>query len=197
MDELQEPDDEPRMRAAHLVENLDSLDVLGARKRDLVLGEFGRERIDRVRGASRLKWLPFELDVEMTGLVHEVAGRDGLRTWAQVAIRKTLSTPLLSGFVKAALRLVASPTSFVRMLPRAVGQVYRGLGTFAAETSGRGEPALRLDGAAPLTLSSDSWQLGFADAVAIGFSSWDEQASHRVELSDTSILWVLEVDRRS
>lgn len=133
----------PAIRASHAKSNLSSLSRLGADAERRVRAAIRPDTLDAIEGASRVEWLPVELDVEVTEAIERALGAEACRQWAREGLRISMETPLLRPVVDGVVRLFGlSPEHLFRVVPRGIGQVYRSVGEMRFISRGPGEVAL-------------------------------------------------------
>lgn len=124
----------PVMRAMMVRENLQSVITLGAEVDACVRGALGEPRVAEIESAPRSKWLPLELDVELSRLVHEHAGREAFVEWSRASLLASAQSPMLSSFIRAGLRLLGgNPGSLIRLARRGYQQIFRHAGALVIE----------------------------------------------------------------
>ncbi len=122
------------MRAMQVRENLEGVSSLGEEIDARVRARLGEQLIEEIETAPRSKWLPLEVDVELSRLVHEQAGRQAFIDWSRSAVMESAKSPLLSGFLRAGLRLFGgNPGSLIRLSQRGYQQFFRNAGSLIVE----------------------------------------------------------------
>lgn len=158
-------------RAAMLQSNLGALEALGATAAR-VRTRIGAERLARVEDASRIAWLPLELDVCIAEAVDAEAGRAGLRTWLRAGVERSAATPLLSPFISSARAIFGlTPHGFLRRAPQMWTVMYRDCGRAGYERTGEREALVMLVEAPREMLASEpaiqQLGLGLESAIAM------------------------------
>lgn len=178
------------MRAAHIRENLELLSLFDPEIAGQIRDELGAQTIETIEHARRVAWLPLQLDVDLSALVHLHTGRDGLRRWSQFALKNTLQTPLLNGFLAAGFRLLgSSPTTIIKLLPRGFSQIYRNCGKLVVADVRDSGCALRGEGLAGVMLADEPYMLGVGDAFLVPLELLGFSADFDVETSPKSFAW--------
>lgn len=161
---------QPRMRANHIQQNVASLDLLGADVARAVKAEIGAYTLDRIASATRVEWLPIDVDVELTEAVARITGEDGLRKWSRAALAASVEAPFLRPIVRTAITLFGlTPASLLRHAPIGWKQVYQDCGAIRFESVSDTHVRLHLDGAAPQMTSSKPYLVGVAGAWEAAF----------------------------
>ena len=76
------------MRASHILQNLDSLKILGDDVEAKVLALMGPELEQQIRVEIKTNWLPLEFDVRINDALDVVIGSEGIREHACHALTK-------------------------------------------------------------------------------------------------------------
>jgi hypothetical protein len=146
------PPSAPAVRAAHLVDDLRSLSVLGAVDEARVRAQLAPATVRAIEGAIRTAHLPLALNIEMAEAVFRVAGEPGSRRWGAASFLASLEgffKPLFIGLT----RLVApSPTLMFKTFPQGWATTYRDCGTFRVSQPSPGQTRLVGVGLAPAML---------------------------------------------
>ena len=120
----------PAVRAAHLIDDLRSLSVLGARDESRVRAQLDPASVKAIEGATRTAHLPLALNLELAEAVYRVAGEAGSRRWGAASFLASLDgffKPLFIGLT----RLVApSPTLMFKTFPQGWATTYQNCGAF-------------------------------------------------------------------
>ncbi len=122
------------MRAMQVRENLEGLAALGEDVEASVRGQLGEAWVELIETATRSRWLPLEIDITLSRLVDQEVGRAAFLEWSQAAIMSSAESPLLSGFLRAGLRLFGgNPGSLIRLSQRGYQQIFRDAGSLVVE----------------------------------------------------------------
>ncbi len=147
------PPTSPTVRAAHLLEDLRSLTVLGPADAASVLALLPPASLRAIEGAVPTARLPLALNLEMAEAVHRVAGEDGCRRWGTASLLASLDgffKPLFLGIT----RLVApSPALMFKTLPQGWSTAYQGCGQITVAQPAPGQTRLACVGIAPAMLT--------------------------------------------
>ncbi len=157
----------PLMRAAHVREGLERLEMFGelAVRIESRLGEHAASRI---RESAASTWVPLELDLWLTRAVAEIAGADGLDAWCREAIRASIRGPLLRPVLEGATRIFGlSPRSIMGLVPRTFQHVYRNAGGLHRERDEPNRVAFSYRDAPVVVLDDDWYLLGIMSAIAV------------------------------
>jgi hypothetical protein len=161
---------QPRMRANHIQQNVASLGLLGASVVRAVKDDLGAEQLARIESASRVEWLPVEVDVALTEAVARVTGEAGLRQWSRAAMAASVEAPFLKPIVKAAIALFGlTPASVLRHAPTGWKQVYLDCGVIRFESVNDRHVRLHLDDAPLQMTQSQPYLVGTAGAWEAAF----------------------------
>ncbi|HTN53509.1 MAG TPA: hypothetical protein VML50_13965 [Anaeromyxobacter sp.] len=132
----------PEIRAAQLKEDLLALSELGSELASRVLADLAPATLRRIVLATRVDWLPAELNVELAHVGERVLGEDGLRTWGRASVLRSMGTSLLQPILEGAVRLFGlSPPAIFRTVPSAYRAAYRNCGEMVVTG---GEPDARI-----------------------------------------------------
>lgn len=153
----------PQMRASHLKANVESLADLGPAAERAIRARCA-EAIDTIEDAVRTAWLPLEVDVELTGAVDQVCGRERLHRWSRDAIARSAQGPLLGPFLKTLTALGLTPHAALRLAPKAWTTIYRHCGDLRYERVGEREALLLQTDAPPVMLDGEAYLHGIAGA---------------------------------
>lgn len=151
------------MRAAHVQENLRSLDALGEGVRARVRAAIGPALVAEIEGASRVGWVPAALDVALTRAIGRELGDEAVRRWSRDALIASAATPLLRGFVGTAMRTLGASRAVLRWAPRAWNTIYRNAGELQHETEANGTVVLVYEGPREIA-GDDTYLIGVAGA---------------------------------
>jgi hypothetical protein len=136
----------PEMRAAQLQEDITALVELGSEAAARILADISPVTLRRIQDATRVDWLPVEVDLELVYAVHGVVGDEGLRRWGRAAVRRSLDTNLFRPLLETVVRLFGlSPRALFRAVPQAWRATFRGCGEVGVVTEPWGV-RLRLTG---------------------------------------------------
>jgi hypothetical protein len=113
-------------------------------QRDAILREIGSDTLEQIGFAGILSWLPAEHHARIFDAVRNVLAQPGaIALWRDV-MTANLDQPLLRPLVQGGLRLFgATPSSVIRMSPRAWSLVARDCGTHLV-SRGEGRIEVRL-----------------------------------------------------
>ena len=157
----------PRIRAAIVQANLQSLEGLGSEARGAVIDALGPRTVAQIEDSTRMGWLPLEVDARMSQAVVEVVGRDVAIAWTLTSLRETLASPLFATFVGSTLRLFGfGPVGILKMAPRLWRQAYRGMGRIEIAGDEEGARCVRLTGGPALVVDDDMYLWGLGESLA-------------------------------
>lgn len=180
----------PSIRAGFLQSNLAAIEALGTTVAERVRVRIGTDRVARIEEASRIAWLPLELDIAVAEAVEAEVGRPGLRSWLRAGVERSAATPLLSPFLSSARAIFGlTPHGFLRRTPQMWSVMYRDCGVAGyEELAGREALVMLADAPRELLASpAELAQLGVGLEAAIGLVS--QAGSVEVEVQDRRALF--------
>lgn len=122
----------PEMRASHIDSNLRALAALGP-ERERIIREQVPEVVRAVEDASRVAWLPLEMDIRLTDAVERACGRERMKRWARDAIERSAEGWLLRPVLVGLTALGLSPEVALKRVPAGWSLVYRDCGVLHYE----------------------------------------------------------------
>lgn len=145
------------------------------------------ELVRAVAAAPRISWLPIALNLEMVEGLARVYGEErGLALIAD-GIYRQFETPLWSGFVGGAVRLLGTdPGTLGRWIPEAVRLVFRGVGQWSAEKTSPEELTVRAEELPPVLAAHVLWLRCFAFGVTPLFTLCGRDGRARLAEWDTA-----------
>jgi hypothetical protein len=157
---------DPSMRASYIKDNVAALALLGdaaarieARVPDVIA---------TVAAASKLEWMPLQLDIALTAAVFAESGRDGVRAWSRRALLQSLQGPLLKPILDGAVTLFGlSPPALLKRSPLIWKQIYRDCGLLHIEEPERHVVNVVIAGV-PTLISDD---VGYLEGTAGAFEA--------------------------
>lgn len=159
---------QPMIRASQVKANLTGLERLGAGAERRVRERMSPETVEAIELATRVAWLPIELDVELCEAVDREVGRSRLWEWQVEAALESMRGPLLSPLVTGAVRLFGpKPGRLLKFASRAWSQVYRDCGEVELGSASDSAAVLEYRGG-PDVVVADAMYLS---TIAAGFSS--------------------------
>ncbi len=168
------------MRASHVHANLRSLELMGQDQAQRVRDAVDPDVLRAIESATRVAWLPVELDLELSEAVDRILGPQALTDWSRLAMQDSFRGPLLGPVVDGAVRLFGlHPGRLAKVFPRGWTQIYRGCGDLKTEPSGG--DSVRISHVAPPELLRVSDV--FHRSVAGAFSALFDVARVRGEVS--------------
>ncbi|MCR9164056.1 MAG: hypothetical protein ACE37F_01850 [Nannocystaceae bacterium] len=127
----------PKIKAAQLQANLQSLELLDEAEERRVRERLGPELIAEIREAGSAQWFPLEYDVRISLCVVEVCGFERSKRWTHDSTVQALGGALLRNLVRPALRLFgAKPQTVLRFTPKVLDQLLANCGQFSLEFPG-------------------------------------------------------------
>lgn len=180
------------MRAMHVRENLEGLRNLGEEIDAKVRARLGEETVTEIETAPSSKWLPLQLDVELSRLVYEHAGHDAFVDWSRSAVLESAKSPLLRGFIRAGLRLFGgNPGSLIRLARRGYHQLFREAGTLEVEPLR--EDAVRVVGLEfpPLLVEEPIYLEGIGESIAVLPHFVRHEGSSELHIEGQRVAWTI------
>jgi len=154
----------PKVQATYMKQFAARVKQLGARGEAVVAGD--PDLFERIEAASRLGWLPVELNVRMIDALILGLGPRRAHDFQEEQITSQLSTPLWSTFVEGGIRLLGlDPAVLSRWLPNAVGLIFRSCGTWTVERQSESHVTVHVRGLPPALTGSSRW----IESVSGGF----------------------------
>lgn len=178
------------MRAMQVRENLEGLRHLGEEIDGRVREQLGEKVVIEIETAPSSKWLPLQLDVELSRLVYEHAGRKAFIEWSRSAILESAKSPLLSGFIRAGLRLFGgNPGSLIRLARRGYHQLFREAGTL--EVKQLREDAVRVVGLElpALLVEEPTYLEGIGESIAVLPQFVRHEGSSKLHVDGDQVHW--------
>jgi hypothetical protein len=158
------------IRASQAKTNVANLMGLGEAGRR-VLAKVQLSTLDEIDRASRLDWVPIELDIELNECVDRVLGRHALERWSHDTLSSSMAGPLLGPLVNGAIRLFGlDPRSILKLAPRAYTNLFRDCGTLTWFNDHPTKAELRLTDAPLVLVASDAYLAGIAASFEAVFT---------------------------
>jgi hypothetical protein len=170
----------PEMRAAQLKEDLPALLELGEGTAAAIRARLDPEVLRRIESATRVDWLPLEVDLALVRAVGAEVGDDGLRRWGRAAARRNTNA-LFRPLVETAVRLFGfTPAGVFKFLPQAWKAAFRGCGELRVDPVAPGE--LRIVLASPPDAARDpAFLVSIAGAFETVYDTCDTPGRVQVE----------------
>jgi hypothetical protein len=147
---------DPAVRASHLKEDLAALASLGADLEERVLRRISPGTLAVIQDATRVDWLPVELNVELAEAVFGEAGESVTRAWARASFQLSLNA-FFKPLLETVLRLFdPTPHRIYAFVPRAWPAVYRNAGVASVIEQAPHESRVTLQDLPP-TLMNDAF----------------------------------------
>lgn len=158
---------------------------LGARVRERLLPAT-RQALER---ASRIAWVPIELDVEVTHAIYAELGPARARELFRRNLSGALDSAVLRSLAQGALRLFgASPERLFSWAPKVYSQLYRDSGEMRFALDEPGSARLELSALPPCVARSRSYLDGVAASIVAGFDYMGTKGEVRIERHDVAAL---------
>ncbi len=158
------------IRASQMKANLVSLSGLGPEVERDVRAALASSIVSCVEEATRVAWMPIELDIELTETVARCAGTQALCDWSKDSMKKSLESPFLKPVLDAAVAIFGlRPAGLLKFFPRGWGQVYRNCGELSFSTDNRSWVELHHIGAPAEVARSTTYQRGVAASFSATF----------------------------
>ncbi len=143
-----------------------------------------REALGR---ASRIAWVPIELDVDVTHAIYAELGPQRARELFRTNLSGALDAPVLRSLAHGALRLFgASPARLFGWAPKVYSQLYRDAGEMRFALDEPGSARLELSGLPPAVAKSRSYLDGVAASIGAGFDFMGVKGEVRIERHDVA-----------
>ena len=160
----------PRILGSFVQGTLEAID-----RRDPDLGRRVRERMrsetrQAIAGASRIAFVPVDLDAELTECLFEIAGPERAREIFRRNLADTLNSPLFRSFMSMALRLRGRrPGRLLDWCSKVWNQIYRDAGDMRFVALGEREGRIELSGLPPVLTRDPRYVDGIAATVSAIF----------------------------
>ena len=176
---------EPRIIAALVKSTLDTIGQIDADTLDRVRVAVDPATLERIEQASRIAWIPVELDVELTERFFDVAGSEQACRVFRDTLAQSFHTPLLRPLVDGAVRLFGRDVHrAMRWVPKGWSLIYRDCGEMTVSCEEENAVRLEIVGAAPAIARSPSYLEGIGAALSALFDLWHEAGAFEVGASD-------------
>jgi hypothetical protein len=160
--------DDPAVRASHLKEDLAALASLGPELEARVRARLSTRTISAIEDATRVDWLPLELNVELAEAVFGEAGEARTRAWARASFNLSLNA-FFKPLLESVLRLFdLTPHRIYGMVPRAWPAVYRNAGIASVTEHAAGESRITMQ-ELPFALMSEPFLRAVAGTLECVF----------------------------
>jgi hypothetical protein len=158
---------DPAVRASHLKEDLAALSSLGSDLEARVRARFATASLRAIEDATRVDWLPIELNVELAEAVFGEAGEARTRAWARASFNLSLNA-FFKPLLETALRLFdPTPHRLFGFVPRAWPAVYRNAGSAAVVEHAPEESRIVIEDL-PFALMNDAFLRAVAGTFECG-----------------------------
>lgn len=147
---------DPAVRASHLKEDLAALASLGQEFDTRVRARISPATLRTIEDATRVDWLPLELNVECAEAVFAEGGEARSRAWARASFYLSLNA-FFKPLMESVLRLFEpTPHRIYGLMPRGWPAVYRNCGVVSATEHAEAESRITVRGL-PLALMNDAY----------------------------------------
>jgi hypothetical protein len=120
-----------------------------------------------VASASRMSWLPVELNVRTVEALAGTLGEEQGLGLLSDCVYAQLDTPLWKSFIGGAIRLLGpDPGSLGRWIPEAIGIAFRGCGRWTVESSAETELTVRVARLPGRLAAHRLWLRSFAAGIS-------------------------------
>ena len=103
------------IRARHAQNNIEATEILGPEATARLRAAVAPETWRRIEEASRLEWLPVELDIEVLEVGSRVFGVENNHARVRAGLKRTIEGPLLKALLEGAANLFGiRPSSLFR-----------------------------------------------------------------------------------
>jgi hypothetical protein len=139
--------------------------------------------------AKQTAWVPVEHELEFVDRWVPVLGEQGTVDVVSEAVLGTLRSPLFSSIARGAVRLLGmNPSSLIKMVPRAWGNVYRDHLTAVIEELDEQHAVLRFEDIAPKVHATLGYRTVWKGVLFAAFSFCEHEGD---------ALWLPDVGQRS
>jgi hypothetical protein len=146
------------MRAAYMQENIRALASLGGDAERIRAA--AAEPIAKIMAASRMAWLPIELDLAVHEEIFAAGGAELVLRHANESLRAATRTPLLRPILEGAIRLLGlKPEGIFKWAPQAWSTTFKHCGRVTWQHVAPGHGRVVLGECPPLLVGSRSWLL--------------------------------------
>jgi hypothetical protein len=158
---------DPAVRASHLKEDLAALSSLGPDLEARVRARVATRLLRAIEDATRVDWLPIELNVELAEAVFGEAGEARTRAWARASFNLSLNA-FFKPLFETALRLFdPTPHRIFGFVPRAWPAVYRNAGSASVVEHAPEESRIAIEDL-PFALMNDAFLRAVAGTFECG-----------------------------
>lgn len=176
---------DPAVRGSHLKEDLEALAELGPELEERIRSRISPLTLRTIEDATRVDWLPVELNAELAEAVFDEGGDAKTRAWARASFRLSLGA-FFKPLLETVMRLFdPTPHRIYTFVPRAWPAVYRCAGAASVAEHGPLESRITLTDLPPALMRN-----AFLRAVGGTFESALELA--HVEGRVTLLPWTAE-----
>ncbi len=160
------PDGEPSVRASLVFDNVRTIEALGRETFEQIRAAVPAEVHAAMADATRVAWLPVEIDVAWTEATERVVGRDAMCACMRDGLLRAADGPLLSP-VRRSVQAVfgITPAAYLRRAPLVYSIIYRNAGAAEIELGDEGDALIRLVGLPDVIWQSAPYVAGIAGAL--------------------------------
>jgi hypothetical protein len=140
----------PVVRAAFTQATLATADSLEGNLGARIRAAVPPASLEQIVSASRLDWLPADLDMDFTEAVNQVLGPERSAHFWKGALLEVMETPLLKPLVDGAVAIFGlSPGNLLRWAPKTWDAIYRNCGAMTLTAAGTATAQLVFESIAP------------------------------------------------
>lgn len=184
----------PVIKAAQVQANLENIARLGSANAEKILGLVRESTVRQIKDATRVAWLPLELDVELTESVKMIVGENGLFDWSKKCLMASFKTGLLGPLIAGSIQVFGvSPKTMFKLAPRAWNTIFRNCGQLSLEDKGKTELHMVGSDLAFNMLDSSAYLAGISGSMASVFEVTRTRGQVKEEvgsIQDKRVVWV-------
>ena len=158
--------DFPAMKASYLKDSVAALSGFGPEKEAAVRALVPEGLLEQIQAATKVDWLPIDLDVHFTDALYRVLGEQGLRKLACDAMVRSTQGPLTGPFVRGTIKLFGlSPKHLLKLSKQFWRAVYRNCGRIEPVDVGLGTLDLHFHDLPEIVARSRAYLIGFLGGI--------------------------------
>lgn len=150
-----------------------------------MLERFSKDTLKIIQESKEDQWLPVEYDIELTNLVGEEIGEEGLMAWNRKSFEQSLESSMVGPFFRAALNLFKiKPNSVLKLCPYLWKSICRNNGKLSVINKGHNCVHIVIEDIPLVMIQSRAYFLGLAASIQSILSY--TKVIGKVELKDQS-----------
>lgn len=171
MTSIAPPEAEPSVRASLVFDNVRTIEGLGPATFERIRAAVAPEVHAALANATRVAWLPVEIDVAWTEATDRVVGREAMCACMRDGLLRAADGPLLSPVRKSVQAVFGiTPAAYLRRAPLVYSIIYRHAGAAEIEPRGEREAVLKLVELPDVIWRSAAYVAGFSGALEAALS---------------------------